>query len=54
MYNLLSRYPIVNYGESLAQNITTRIKFKELAKDKKVVYYPYMQIMEDLHKSRHL
>lgn len=42
MYNLLSRYPIVNYNESLAQNITVRINFKEIAKSRKVVYYPYV------------
>lgn len=42
MYNFLSRYPIVNYGGTLAQNITTRIKFKELAKTRRIVYYPYV------------
>jgi hypothetical protein len=42
MFNLLSRYQVINYNGGLAQDITTRIKFKELAREKKVVYYPYV------------
>lgn len=42
MYNFLSRFSTLNYSGSFAQNITTRIKFKEIAKSRRVVFYPYV------------
>jgi len=41
MYQFLSRFPTVIYDGKFATNITTRVKFKEIAKKRKVTFYPY-------------
>ena len=41
MYNLFTKFPIVYYNDNPVVNILAKVKFNELAKKTKAIYYPY-------------
>jgi len=41
MFNLFTKFPIVYYNDNPVVNILAKVKFNELAKKTKAIYYPY-------------
>ena len=41
MYNLFTKFPVIYYNDNPIVNILAKVKFNELAKKTKAIYYPY-------------